>query len=239
MLECRNLTVRYGHHLALDQVSVSVDRGEVVVILGANGAGKSTLLNTVAGLLRAVSGDILLDGKTISGTRSHQIVDSGITLVPEGRSLFGELTVMENLVLGAHPQHARAVFKDNLERVFSIFPKLQERKNQIAQTMSGGEQQMVAVGRAMMSAPSILMLDEPSLGLSPILCVELFRALKTIRETGVGILLVEQNAKQSLNIADRGYVLTTGAITAKDRAQSLIKDPAVLKAYLGENHLDS
>lgn len=178
MLECRNLTVRYGHHLALDRVSVSVDRGEVVVILGANGAGKSTLLNTVARLLRAVSGDILLDGKTISGTRSHQIVDSGITLVPEGRSLFGELTVMENLVLGAHPQHARAVFKDNLERVFSIFPKLQERKNQIAQTMSGGEQQMVAVGRAMMSAPSILMLDEPSLGLSPILCVELFRALK-------------------------------------------------------------
>ncbi|MDP6927063.1 MAG: ATP-binding cassette domain-containing protein [Rhodospirillales bacterium] len=176
---------------------------------------------------------ILMDGKSIYDWDPHQVVEIGLSMVPESRALFGELTVLENLLLGAYPQRARAEQSINLDRVMAIFPKLAERRSQIARTMSGGEQQMVAVGRAMMSTPTILMLDEPSLGLSPVLCSELFKTLVEIRETGVGILLVEQNAKQSLAISDRGYLLETGRITGEDTAQELTNDQAVLRAYLG------
>ena len=234
MLECRDLSVFYGQHHALDQVSVNIGPGEVVVILGANGAGKSTLLKAISGLVPTVTGSrILMDGTDITAMPAHDIVETGLALVPEGRGIFGDLTVLENLMLGAYPGRAAASEAENLRRVLGLFPQLDERRKQIVRTMSGGEQQMVAIGRAMMSAPSILMLDEPSLGLSPILCGELFKTLEAVRETGVGILLVEQNAKQSLEIADRGYLLEVGRITGEDTAQNLANDPAVQKAYLG------
>ncbi len=234
MLECRGLSVFYGQHRALNDVSIRTAPGEIVVILGANGAGKSTLLQAIAGLVAASdSGQITLDGKSIKHLAPHRIVEAGLALVPEGRRIFGDLTVLENLVLGAYADRARESEKDNLQRVLALFPRLAERKRQVARTMSGGEQQMVAIGRAMMTAPSILMLDEPSLGLSPILCSELFKALAEVRKTGAGILLVEQNAKQGLAIADRGYLLENGRIVGEGSAASLAQDPAVQKAYLG------
>ena len=234
MLECKNLSVFYGQHHALDQVSLNIAPGEIVVILGANGAGKSSLLKAIAGIVKPEAGsDIRMDGVDLSGMPAHQIVETGLALVPEGRGIFGELTVLENLTLGAFPERADASEAANLRRILELFPQLEERKKQIVRTMSGGEQQMVAIGRAMMSAPSILMLDEPSLGLSPILCSELFKTLEAVRGTGVGILLVEQNAKQSLAIADRGYLLEVGRITGEDTAENLARDPAVQKAYLG------
>ncbi len=245
MLECRDLSVFYGFHQALDGVSINVKPGEIVTILGANGAGKSTLLKAIAGLIdfdddddyeehyENYANEITVDGRSIFNWDPHEVVELGLSLVPEGRDLFGELTVLENLTLGAYPKRARGEQAANLERVLSVFPKLAERRNQNARTMSGGEQQMVAVGRAMMSSPTILMLDEPSLGLSPLLCSELFKALAEIRQTGTGILLVEQNAKQSLAIADRGYLLETGRITGADRADALASDQAVMRAYLG------
>jgi len=234
MLECRNLSVFYGQHRALDDVGIHAAPGEIVVILGANGAGKSTLLQTIAGLVPATeAGEILLEGRSIKDLAPHLIVEAGLALVPEGRRIFGDLTVHENLVLGAYAIRARGAERDNLERVLALFPRLAERRRQLARTMSGGEQQMIAIGRAMMSAPSILMLDEPSLGLSPILSGELFRALVEIRRTGAGILLVEQNARQGLAIADRGYLLESGRIVGEGSAVSLAEDPAVQKAYLG------
>lgn len=234
MLECKNLSVFYGRHHALDGVSIKIEPGEVVVILGANGAGKSTLLKAIAGMVPIIEGgEVHMDGVDVTDLAAHEIVETGLALVPEGRGIFDDLTVLENLRLGAFPERADASEKVNLDRVLALFPKLNERKNQIARTMSGGEQQMVAIGRAIMSAPSILMLDEPSLGLSPILCSELFKTLEAVRKTGVGILLVEQNAKQSLAISDRGYLLEVGRITGEDAASRLINDPAVQKAYLG------
>ena len=234
MLECRNVSVFYGPHRAVDGVSIDVAAGEIVAILGANGAGKSSLLNAIAGMVDMEDdSEITMDGQTIAGWDSHRIIDLGLSMVPEGRGLFGELTVLENLTLGAYPKRARSDQAQNLERVLSLFPKLAERRSQSARTMSGGEQQMVAMARALMSSPTILMLDEPSLGLSPLLCTELFRALEQVRQTGVGILLVEQNAKQSLAIADRGYLLETGRIVGADRAEVLAGDAAVVRAYLG------
>jgi branched-chain amino acid transport system ATP-binding protein len=234
MLEVRNLSIRYGRHHALDHVSVKVDKGEVCVILGANGAGKSSLLKAIAGTVRVEPGsEIVMNGKTITGMKAHLIVEEGIALVPEGRGIFGELTVAENLELGAFPNRARAREKATLDQLFTLFPRLAERRSQIARTMSGGEQQMVAIARALMSQPDILMLDEPSLGLSPVLTKELFRSLGKIAETGVGILLVEQNARQSLKIANRGYLIEVGRITGEGTAQSLMTDPAVVNAYLG------
>ncbi|MBO6562954.1 MAG: ABC transporter ATP-binding protein [Nisaea sp.] len=234
MLEARDIAVSYGLHEALNGVSLTVDRGEIVVMLGANGAGKSTLLKALTGICEgSVSGDCFLCGQTVTGLKPDLIVEAGLALVPEGRGIFPDLSVAENLTLGAYPARARAVEKETLARVLELFPKLQDRRSQIAGTMSGGEQQMVAIGRAMMSNPDILLLDEPSLGLSPILCGELFRALHKIKETGMGVLLVEQNARQSLAIADRGYILENGRITGAGKADALANDPAVQRAYLG------
>jgi len=234
MLEVRDLSISYGQHRALENVSIRVDPGEIVVILGANGAGKSTLLKAIGGLIEENhSGAIELDNHPVLGLPAYQIVNRGIALVPEGRGIFSDLTVKENLMLGAYCERAREDSDGNLDRILSLFPKLTERQGQIVRTMSGGEQQMVAIGRAMMSAPSILMLDEPSLGLSPLLCKELFHSLAEVRRAGVGILLVEQNAKQSLAIADRGYLLENAHIVLEDKAENLMNDPAVQKAYLG------
>jgi branched-chain amino acid transport system ATP-binding protein len=235
MLEARNVSVFYGRHQALQDVSATISQGEIVVMLGANGAGKSTFLRAVAGQTRKVDGaTVLMDGADITHRQPYEIVETGIALVPEDRGIFADLTVQENLILGAHPARARAGEADNLERVLGLFPKLKQRPKQTVRTMSGGERQMVAIGRAMMSAPTILLLDEPSLGLAPLLCSELFRTLARIKDTGVGIFLVEQNAKQSLAIADRGYLLDNGHIVGADSAAALSKDEKVKAAYLGE-----
>lgn len=237
MLRLEDLSVSYGQHRALETVSLNVDRGEIVVILGANGAGKSTLLRAVGGTCEGeVTGEITVDGLPIAEVPSHEIVRHGIALVPEGRGIFPELTVHENLVLGAYSDHARTDERANLDRVVALFPILGERRSQVAGTMSGGEQQMVAIGRALMSAPQILLLDEPSLGLSPKLCGELFHKLAEIRDSGLGILLVEQNAKQSLAIANRGYLLENARIVGEGLASDLSSDPNVQAAYLGVSH---
>ncbi|HAI30440.1 MULTISPECIES: ABC transporter ATP-binding protein [unclassified Thalassospira] len=234
MLDIKNLSVSYGKHAALREVDLTVDHGEIVVMLGANGAGKSSLLKACAGLITPHDGThIDLSGNELTALSAHKIVETGLALVPEGRGIFGELTVRENLALGAFAKRARAAEKQNLDRVIDLFPKLAERLDQAARTMSGGEQQMVAIGRALMSNPDILLLDEPSLGLSPIMTGELFKALAAIRKTGVGVLLVEQNAHQSLAISDRGYLIENGAITGQDTAKALQSDPAVQKAFLG------
>ncbi|MEK9935730.1 MAG: ABC transporter ATP-binding protein, partial [Rhodobiaceae bacterium] len=234
MLEVKNLSVSYGQHRALDDISVRISKGEVVVILGANGAGKSSLLRAIAGLSEGhCDGDISFAGQSLLGRNPDEIVTGGIALVPEGRAIFGDLNVEENLRLGAYSERARMNEQANLDRVLTLFPKLRERRKQITRTMSGGEQQMVAVGRALMSDPTVLMLDEPSLGLSPLLSKELFQALGRIRETGPGVLVVEQNAKLSLAIADRGYLIENGRMVGANDAASLAADPAVQAAYLG------
>ena len=224
MLEVQNLSVFYGRHRAVEKVSANISMGEIVVMLGSNGAGKSTFLRAIAGQTRAMpESSVVMDGVDIT----HR------PLVPEDRGVFADLTVHENLILGAHPRRARAGEAANLERVLALFPRLTERRKQLVRTMSGGERQMVAVGRAMMSSPSILMLDEPSLGLAPLVCRELFRSLARIKEAGVGIFLVEQNAKQGLAIADRGYLLENGHIVGSDSAEALSKDEKIRTAYLG------
>jgi branched-chain amino acid transport system ATP-binding protein len=234
MLEARNVSVSYGRHRALEGAALRVGRGEICVILGANGAGKSTLLKTIAGMVRGEPGcEITMNGRRIDTMKPHRIVEEGIALVPEGRGIFGDLTVAENLQLGAFAARARNDEAASLRRIYDLFPRLAERKGQIVRTMSGGEQQMVAIGRALMSKPEILMLDEPSLGLSPLLCQELFRSLSEIAASGVGILLVEQNAKQSLKIAGRGYLIENGHVTGEASARDLMNDPAVINAYLG------
>jgi branched-chain amino acid transport system ATP-binding protein len=234
MIEVANVSAFYGKHRALDGVSLNVARGEIVVILGANGAGKSTLLKTIGGLVAAAPGArMTMAGNDIAGWPPHKIVEAGVALVPEGRGIFGELTVRENLALGAYPARARAREAANLAMVLGLFPRLRERLRQTVRTMSGGEQQMVAIGRALMTAPDILLLDEPSLGLSPIMGKELFAILARIRDAGLGILLVEQNAKQSLKIADRGYLIESGRIVGSGTGAALKEDPAVQRAYLG------
>jgi ABC-type branched-subunit amino acid transport system ATPase component len=234
MLEVARLSVSYGAHRALENVSIRVGKQEICVILGANGAGKSTLIKAVAGLVAKQPGcQIELAGASIAHARPDRIVEAGLALVPEGRGIFADLTVAENLQLGAYGRRARSTEELRRGTVFELFPRLAERRNQIARTMSGGEQQMVAVGRALMSNPIILMMDEPSLGLSPLLTRELFRSLEAVRATGVGILLVEQNARQSLAIADRGYLIGNGRIVGEGSATDLAGDPAVQIAYLG------
>jgi len=234
MLEVRELSVAYGKHQALRGVSLQVAKGELVVMLGANGAGKSSLLKAIGAMVRPLDGaSVRLAGRELTRLPAHQVVETGLALVPEGRGVFGDLTVRENLQLGAQPRRARALEAQSLERVLELFPKLSQRMGQSVRTMSGGEQQMVAVGRALMSAPAILLLDEPSLGLSPLMCRELFAALARIRTLGVGVLLVEQNARQSLAIADRGYLLETGLVVGAGTAAELQASAAVRKAYLG------
>ncbi len=235
MLEIASLSVLFGRHEALHEVAIRVETGETVVILGANGAGKTTLLKSIGGLVRpSPNFKMRLDGVELQDQPAHALVEAGIALVPEGRGIFGELTVRENLDLGAFAKRARGNEAKNRDRVLGLFPRLAERLEQRVRTMSGGEQQMVAIGRALMSDPRLLLLDEPSLGLSPLLTKELFQALARIRSAHIGVLLVEQNAIQGLAIADRGYVLATGRIVAAGRASDLRNDPAIAKAYLGE-----
>lgn len=234
MLELTNAALRYGKHLALHGVGIAIAPNETVVVLGANGAGKSSLLKVLAGLVRPEPGaDLTFETKKILGRPAHDFPELGIALVPEGRGIFGDLTVAENLQLGAHPPHARAHEKRQRDLVLDLFPRLAERQSQIARTMSGGEQQMVAIGRALMSCPKLLMLDEPSLGLAPIVTSELFTALGRISASGIAMLVVEQNVKASLAIAQRGYLMEAGRITGAGTADSLRADPAVQRAFLG------
>ncbi len=237
MLEVADLSLHYGRHVALNRVSIRVGKGETVVILGANGAGKSSLLKSIAGLTKPDEGAIVsFDGRVITGRPAHQVVETGIALVPEGRGVFGDLTVEENLALGAYARRARADAKDSREFVYDLFPKLKERRAQYVNTMSGGEQQMVAIGRALMSKPELLMLDEPSLGLAPLIVGELFKSLGRIRERGLALLIVEQNVKMSLSIADRGYLAEAGRINGENTASALMGDAAVQRAFLGAPH---
>jgi branched-chain amino acid transport system ATP-binding protein len=234
MLEVDALSHAYGRHEALHQVSIRLRAGEAIAILGANGAGKTSLLNAIAGLVRPSAGSIRFAGTELVGLTPDRIVELGIAAVPESRHLFGPMTVMENLSLGAYPRRARAGSAATLERVFDLFPRLKERRRQAVRTMSGGEQQMVAIGRALMTSPSLLLLDEPSLGLSPRLSAELFAVLARIaREGGVGILMVEQNARRALAIVERAYLIALGRIVGEGPAATLANDSAVARSYLG------
>ena len=234
MLEVSAVSVAYGQHRALSDAALSVGRGEIVVILGANGAGKTSLMKAIAGIVPCLPGKrVTLSGGDLSRLPAHEIVEAGLASVPEGRGIFGELTVAENLLLGANPKRARDSEAARRKQVLSLFPRLNERLSQTVRTMSGGEQQMVAIGRALMSNPDILLLDEPSLGLSPLLVRELFAALRQVRETGVGLLMVEQNARESLALADRGYLIENGKITGSGTGTELMSNDAVQRAYLG------
>lgn len=233
MLEVRDLTITYGKHVALDRASLSVAQGKMVAILGANGAGKSSLLGAVGGRVKPASGQILYRGKSLLELPAHRLVEEGIALVPEGRGIFPALTVADNLALGAIPARARAGLDHRRNEVFTLFPKLAQRRDQIAGTMSGGEQQMVAIGRALMSNPDLLLLDEPSLGLAPIVVKEVFTALSRIRTTGLTILIVEQNARATLELADFAYLMEVGRITGEGPAAQIKSDPVVIRAFLG------
>ncbi|MGB3337344.1 MAG: ABC transporter ATP-binding protein [Devosia sp.] len=234
MLSAGPISLHYGKHLALDGVSVAVADGETVVVLGANGAGKSSLLKAIAGLVRPAPGaSVNLGGVDLLGRPAHKFLEAGIALVPEGRGIFGDLTVADNLELGAYTSHARPHEARQRRLVLELFPRLGERQQQIARTMSGGEQQMLAIGRALMSCPRLLMLDEPSLGLAPIVASELFAALGRIQQTGIALLVVEQNVKASLAIAHRGYLMEAGRITGSGTSDALRGDAAVQQAFLG------
>ncbi len=234
MLEIKDLEVSYGMIAAIKGVSFEVNEGEVIALIGANGAGKTTILHTITGLIKAKAGSIVFDGHDLTKTPAHKIVELGMAHVPEGRRIFSQLTVLENLKLGAYTRKDKDGIAEDLETVYSRFPRLAERKKQIAGTLSGGEQQMLAMGRALMSKPRIIVMDEPSMGLSPILVSEIFDIIQSINSTGVTVLLVEQNAKKALSIADRAYVLETGRISLSGNADELINDESVKKAYLGE-----
>lgn len=236
ILELRNVFVGYGNVEALHGIDLKVFEGEIVSILGANGAGKSTTLMTISGLVKPRSGEILFDSGRIDGIPAHLIVEKGVIQVPEGRRAFGTLTVMENLGLGAFTVNDDAATKKTLEWIFELFPVLEERKKQLAGTLSGGEQQMLAIGRALMSRPKILLLDEPSLGLAPIIIKTIFETIREINRKGVTIVLVEQNARAALRLAHRGYVLEVGKIILEDAADRLLQNPDVQNAYLGGMH---
>ncbi|MBQ4132277.1 MAG: ABC transporter ATP-binding protein [Desulfovibrionaceae bacterium] len=233
LLEIKNLHVSYGSVEVLHGINMQVEEGEVVTVLGANGAGKTTTLLTISGLLKPTKGEILFEGKPIHTIPSHEIVRLGIIQVPEGRRVFAPLTVLENLYLGAFTSTDKAKDEATLEWVFDLFPRLLERKEQLSGTLSGGEQQMLAIGRALMGRPRLLILDEPSLGLSPILVKAIFNTLKSISKTGVTVVLVEQNARAALKFASRGYVLELGRIIMSDEASSLLANPDVQHSYLG------
>ena len=234
MLEVKDLEVYYGVIQAIKGVSFHVEKGEVIALIGANGAGKTTILHTVTGLLSPKKGSVIFQGKDITKTPAHKIVSMGMAHVPEGRRVFAELSVYENLKMGAYTRTDKAEIEDSLKSVYKRFPRLEERKNQMAGTLSGGEQQMLAMGRALMSKPGIILMDEPSMGLSPILVNEIFDIIRSVSESGTTVLLVEQNAKKALSIADRAYVLETGNITLEGNAKDLLEDDSIKKAYLSE-----
>ena len=234
MLTVENINVYYGVIHALKDISFQVNEGEIVALIGANGAGKTTTLQTVSGMLSAKSGSIRFQDQEISRMPEHKIVKQGISHVPEGRRMFSNLTVLENLKMGAYTRKDKNEIEESLANVYKRFPRLEERRNQMAGTLSGGEQQMLAMGRALMSKPKIILMDEPSMGLSPIFVNEIFDIIQAVSESGTTVLLVEQNAKKALSIADRAYVLETGKITMSGNAKDLLEDEAVKKAYLGE-----
>ena len=234
LLEVKDLEVYYGMINALKGISFHVDRGEIVSLIGANGAGKTTTLHTITGLIRPRGGSVIYKGTDLTKVPAHKIVSMGMVHVPEGRRIFQGLTVQENLMMGAYSQKDKAKIAKNLELVFEQFPRLKERSRQLAGTLSGGEQQMLAMGRALLADPELIVLDEPSMGLSPLLVSEVFEIVKSFREAGKTVLLVEQNAKKAMSISDRVYVLETGAITTSGAASELINDESIKKAYLGE-----
>jgi len=233
MLEVSDLHVYYGEIHALKGISFQVGQGEIVTLLGNNGAGKTTTLRTLSGLLAPRGGDVRFEGKSLVGVPPHDVVLRGITHVPEGRRIFNRLSVVENLEMGAYTRGDSAIAQD-MEHVFTIFPRLRERRKQVAGTLSGGEQQMLAIGRALMAKPRLLLLDEPSMGLAPVLVEQIFETVQAINRQGVTILLVEQNAAMALSIAERGYVLETGRLPLEGRARELADNPEVRRAYLGE-----
>lgn len=234
ILEVKDLSVYYGVIQALKGISFHVDKGEVVALIGANGAGKTTTLHTLSGLLKADKGSVLYNGQSLTKIPNHKIVSLGMAHVPEGRRVFAEMTVLQNLKMGAYTRRDKAEMEETLQKVYKRFPRLEERKNQLAGTLSGGEQQMLAMGRALMSHPDIILMDEPSMGLSPIFVNEIFQIIQDVNKDGVTVLLVEQNAKKALSIANRAYVLETGSIVKEGPAQELLNDEAIKKAYLGE-----
>jgi len=234
MLEVEGVHTYYGLIHALKDVSVNVEEGEVVTIIGANGAGKSTMLKTTSGLLKPRKGSIRLNDEELTQLRPHKIVEKGVVQVPEGRRIFGTLTVLENLDMGAFTCNDGQKNKENLARVFGLFPRLEERSRQVAGTLSGGEQQMLAMGRALMANPRVLLLDEPSMGLAPVLVDDIFDTIRQLNASGTTILLVEQNARMALQVASRGYVLQSGMVVLSDTAENLAKNEMVRKAYLGE-----
>jgi branched-chain amino acid transport system ATP-binding protein len=233
LLEVQDLNVYYGAIHALKGISFHVEKGEIVALIGANGAGKSTTLGTISGLLRPRSGTILFQGEDLTQSLSDQIVRKGIVQVPEGRKIFATLTVMENLEMGAFTQKDKASIQKDVQGGFQRFPRLNERRGQLGGTLSGGEQQMLAIARGLMSRPGLLLLDEPSMGLSPLLVEQIFTIIRDINDQGVSILLVEQNAQMALSIADRGYVLETGRVVLEGPAQDLLQNDVVIEAYLG------
>ena len=234
MLEVKDLIVNYGVIQALKGISFEVNEGEVIALIGANGAGKTTTLQTISGMLQPTSGSVLLEGTDITKVPGHKIVSMGLAHVPEGRRVFAGLTVLENLKMGAYTRSNKKEIADTFERIYESFPRLKERQNQLAGTLSGGEQQMLAMGRALMSQPRIVLMDEPSMGLSPIYVDEIFKIIQSISDAGTTVLLVEQNAKKALSIADRAYVLETGNIVLSGNADALMNDDSIKKAYLGE-----
>lgn len=234
MLEIKDLEVYYGVIQAIKGISFEVNQGEVIALIGANGAGKTTILQTITGMLSPKAGKIIFEGQDITKVPGHKIVSMGMAHVPEGRRVFAELSVLENLKLGAYTRKDKAEVAETLKRVYQSFPRLEERKNQSAGTLSGGEQQMLAMGRALMSKPRIILMDEPSMGLSPIFVEEIFHIIKEISASGTTVLLVEQNAKKALSIANRAYVLETGNIVLSGEAKVLMNDESIKKAYLGE-----
>lgn len=234
MLEINDIQVYYGVIQAIKGVSFHVDAGEVVALIGANGAGKTTILHTISGLIAPKAGNVLFEGKDITKIPGHKIVSMGMAHVPEGRRVFAQLSVLQNLKMGAYTRRDKDGIEQTLTEVFARFPRLEERQNQLAGTLSGGEQQMLAMGRALMSRPKILLMDEPSMGLSPIFVNEIFDIIQEVSRGGTTVLLVEQNAKKALAVADRAYVLETGKIVLEGRAEELLNDDSIRKAYLGE-----
>jgi len=234
LLEVKDLQISYGGINAVKGVSLTVQAGEMVALIGANGAGKTSTLKAICGVLSPSAGKVLYGGEDVTGTPSFSLVEQGLALVPEGRGVFGRLSVEENLQMGAYTRRDGAAVKRDLERVYALFPRLKERRRQTGGTLSGGEQQMLAIGRALMSAPKLLLLDEPSMGLAPLMVQRIFETIRTVAAEGVTVLLVEQNAKLALEASSRGYVMESGLITLTDAAGTLLANPQVRQAYLGE-----